>query len=348
MVMTTGGVVASEHPLASQAGASVLARGGHAVDAAIAANAVMGVVAPMMNGIGGDLFAIVHDAATGDAARPQRQRTRARGAHDRRAARPRHHAHAADRHPLGHGPGRRGGVVDAERALRPSAARRRARAGDPHGGRGCPGRGDHRRRVGGLARRSCAPTAEAARVLPARRPAAARRRGVPQSRPRGQLPADWPAGGRDAFYAGDDRAAHRSPAPRGTAARWRPADLAEYDAEWVAPLSTTYRGWTVYELPPNGQGIAALMMLNLLERFPIGALRAQLGRGAAHADRGEEAGLCRHGAAPGRPGLPRGAGRGAAVEGVRRLPRARDRSVARAPGRRAGHACRRAAATRPT
>ena len=60
-----GGVVASEHPLASQAGASILARGGHAVDAAIAANAVMGVVAPMMNGIGGDLFAIVYDAATG-------------------------------------------------------------------------------------------------------------------------------------------------------------------------------------------------------------------------------------------------------------------------------------------
>ncbi len=64
VVMTAGGVAASEHPLASQAGASMLARGGHAVDAAIAANAVMGVVAPMMNGIGGDLFAIVYDAAT--------------------------------------------------------------------------------------------------------------------------------------------------------------------------------------------------------------------------------------------------------------------------------------------
>ena len=74
MVMSTGGIVASEHPLASQAGASMLARGGHAVDAAIAANAVMGVVAPMMNGVGGDLFAIVYDAATGAAARPQRQR----------------------------------------------------------------------------------------------------------------------------------------------------------------------------------------------------------------------------------------------------------------------------------
>src|SRR5512134_804191 len=65
MVMSAGGVASSEHPLASQAGGSILARGGHAVDAAIAVNAVMGVVAPMMNGIGGDLFAIVYDAASG-------------------------------------------------------------------------------------------------------------------------------------------------------------------------------------------------------------------------------------------------------------------------------------------
>src|SRR5258705_5359495 len=64
MAMSSGGIVASEHPLASQAGAMILARGGHAVDAAIAANAMMGVVAPMMNGVGGDLFAMVLDART--------------------------------------------------------------------------------------------------------------------------------------------------------------------------------------------------------------------------------------------------------------------------------------------
>src|ERR1700678_4550234 len=65
MVISRGGVVSAENPLAAQAGASVLAHGGNAVDAAVATNAVMGVVEPMMNGIGGDLFAIVYDAKTG-------------------------------------------------------------------------------------------------------------------------------------------------------------------------------------------------------------------------------------------------------------------------------------------
>ena len=65
MVISQSGIVASESPLASQAGAAVLERGGNAVDAAIAAHAVMTVVAPMWNGIGGDLFAIVYDAKSG-------------------------------------------------------------------------------------------------------------------------------------------------------------------------------------------------------------------------------------------------------------------------------------------
>src|SRR6202042_2419986 len=61
MVMTQYGVVATLQAVASQAGATILAKGGSAVDAAIAANAALGVIEPMMNGVGGDLFAIVYD-----------------------------------------------------------------------------------------------------------------------------------------------------------------------------------------------------------------------------------------------------------------------------------------------
>jgi gamma-glutamyltranspeptidase/glutathione hydrolase len=74
--------------------------------------------------------------------------------------------------------------------------------------------------------------------------------------------------GRDACYRGDIGRrivecveAHGAP--------FTAADLADYAPEWVTPLSTAYRGWTVYELPPNGQGIAALMMLNILEHSPL-------------------------------------------------------------------------------
>ena len=56
-------------------------------------------------------------------------------------------------------------------------------------------------------------------------------------------------------------------------------DLAEYSAEWVEPISTTYHDWTVYEMPPTGQGIAALEMLNIMETFPM----AQFGFGSTKA-----------------------------------------------------------------
>src|SRR3982074_355746 len=65
MVINDGGIVATSHTLAAQAGAQILARGGSAIDAAIAANAVLGVTEPMMNGIGGDLFLLYWQAKTG-------------------------------------------------------------------------------------------------------------------------------------------------------------------------------------------------------------------------------------------------------------------------------------------
>jgi hypothetical protein len=65
MVTTDRGIVATSHELASQAGAQVLERGGSAIDAAIAANALLGVTEPMMNGVGGDLFLLYWDAKTG-------------------------------------------------------------------------------------------------------------------------------------------------------------------------------------------------------------------------------------------------------------------------------------------
>src|SRR4029079_7879901 len=65
MVASTGGIVASESVLASEVGARVLENGGNAVDAAVATNAMMGLIAPMNDGIGGDLFAIVYEAKSG-------------------------------------------------------------------------------------------------------------------------------------------------------------------------------------------------------------------------------------------------------------------------------------------
>src|ERR1039458_2557526 len=64
MVISRSGIVASESVLASQVGASILERGGNAIDAAVATNAMMGLVAPMNDGIGGDLFAIVYESKT--------------------------------------------------------------------------------------------------------------------------------------------------------------------------------------------------------------------------------------------------------------------------------------------
>src|SRR5204863_1909108 len=73
--------------------------------------------------------------------------------------------------------------------------------------------------------------------------------------------------GPDTFYKGEIAAAILKPSERlhGTMTA---QDLASFSSEWVQPISTEYRGWRVYELPPNGQGMAALEMLNIMETTP--------------------------------------------------------------------------------
>ncbi len=80
-----------------------------------------------------------------------------------------------------------------------------------------------------------------------------------------QLIADH---GRDAFYKGPIAHAILQ-SSREQGGTFTADDLAEFEPEWVTPISTTYRGWTVNELPPNGIGIAALLMLNIMEQYPL-------------------------------------------------------------------------------
>jgi len=266
MVMTTGGVTASEHPLASQAGAAILARGGHAIDAAIAVNAAMGVVAPMMNGIGGDLFAIVYDAASGELhgingsgyapAALTIGSLSAQGI----LTMPQTGIHSVTI------PGavaawsmlhQRFGKLPLADVLAPAIGI--AEAGFP------VSEITAAEWEGSTALLQA--SEESARVyLPGGR---APRAGDVFRNP--DLAMSYrliASDGRDAFYRGPlaQRILSCSAQCGGALTA---ADLEDYDAEWVTPLSTTYRGWTVYELPPNGQGIAALMMLNLIEHAPM-------------------------------------------------------------------------------
>jgi gamma-glutamyltranspeptidase/glutathione hydrolase len=262
MVMSQQGVVAAESPLAAQAGAMVLARGGNAVDAAVAANAVMGLVAPMANGIGGDLFAMVYEARTGKlyglnasgwapaalSAELLRQKGMkqmlARGIHTVTVP----------------------GAVDGWAKLLERFGRQNfADVLAPaifYGESGFPvteyvagnWRGSEER----LKRDE-----ELTRVyLPGGRAPRAGEifRNPDLARTLRQIAAQ----GRDAFYKGETarRILEISQKEGGTMAA---ADLAEFSSEWVEPISTTYRGWTVYEIPPSGQGIAALLMLNIIE-----------------------------------------------------------------------------------
>jgi gamma-glutamyltranspeptidase/glutathione hydrolase len=266
LVATTRGIVAASSPLAAQAGAQMLARGGHAVDAAIAANAVLGLVEPYMNGMGGDLFAMVHEAgpdrlhglnASGPApAALSTSWLRGQGV----TAMPATGIHSVTV------PGavagwsalhRRFGRVPLAEVLSPAVFY--AEHGFPVAPVVAEGWAALRDAVAGD------PVAAATYLPGGRAPAAGAVFRNPDLAASLRLVADQ---GAAAFYRGPiaDAIVALSRARGGTLAA---EDLSTFEPEWVEPVSTTYRGWTVYELPPNTQGIAALMMLDLMEAAPL-------------------------------------------------------------------------------
>ena len=164
---------------------------------------------------------------------------------------------------------RRRRLVRAARTLRPLAVARAPRTVDRLRARGFSRDGSHRRVVG----RGCECTAEhpgfAEVFMPnGRAPAIGELFTNPALARAYALIANE---GRGAFYDGPIAAAIEG-CVRGNGGFLGAEDLAAHRSEWVEPVSTTYRGWSVFELPPNGQGIAVLQMLNILEGFDLGSL----------------------------------------------------------------------------
>ncbi len=267
MVISRYGIVASESPLASQAGAHILEKGGNAVDAAIATNAMMGVVEPMMNGIGGDLFAIVYDAkanklyginASGWAPKGLTIEFLQKLGMKEMSKSGIHTINVP-------------GAVDGWQKLADKFGRKKlsedlaqaiqtAREGFP-----VP---EITASYWSQAADKLRENEEAARVYLIKDHAPKTGEIFSNADLAASLEA-VASGGRDAFYKGDVAKKMLAGMKKhgGTMVE---EDLAKFASEWVDPVSTTYKEWTVYELPPNGSGMAALMMLNIMENFPLG------------------------------------------------------------------------------
>jgi gamma-glutamyltranspeptidase/glutathione hydrolase len=262
MVVTRYGIVATSHVQASVAGSQILARGGSAVDAAIAANAVLGVTEPMMNGMGGDLFAIYWEAKTG-----KLYGLNASGWAPR--ALTIEHLKAkglTSMPPAGIDSVTVPGAVAGWQALHQRFGKLPWKDLFPSAifyadeGYAVP---EIIASYWNDASGWIANDAEAQKIyLPGGKPPAVGQ--VFQNHDLAKALRLVAENGADAFYKGEIARAilNTSHALGGTIAA---EDLAEFSPEWVEPISTTYRDWTIYELPPNGQGMAALEMLNIME-----------------------------------------------------------------------------------
>lgn len=265
-VIAQNGMVATSQPLATQVGLDILKQGGNAIDAAIAANAMLGLVEPTGNGIGGDLFAIVWNAKT-----KTLYGLNASGRSPKSLTLDYFKQQGLDKIPsYGPLPVSVPGTVDGWFELH--------------------------NKFGSLPMTTLlAPTIDYAK------------KGFPVSEliayymqrgalnlskfdgfaetymPNGRTPQKGEVfvnsrlaatlekiatGGRDAFYKGDiARTIEAYMKEQGGFLSYE--DLASHISEWVEPVSSNYRGYDVWELPPNGQGIAALQILNILEQYDI-------------------------------------------------------------------------------
>lgn len=263
------GMIATSQALASAAGLKVLQAGGNAVDAAITAAAVLAVTEPTMNGIGGDLFAIVYDAKT--------QKLHALDASGRssHAASPAEFANRRLEQIPGTGPlsVTVPGVVDGwDQLLKQfgSIPLDKAIAPAIHYARdGFPVQSLVAAEWQGATRRlSEDPAAAATFLVNGAAPQAGDIFKNPALARSLELIARQ---GRDAFYKGPLAAAIVADLKR-REGLLDARDFAEHTSDWVDPLTTRYRGYDVYEMPPSTQGFVALEMLNILEGFDIKAM----------------------------------------------------------------------------
>jgi gamma-glutamyltranspeptidase / glutathione hydrolase len=265
-VITRRGIAATSQTLASQAGAQILARGGSAADAAIAANATLGVVECMSNGMGGDLFAIEWDAKSGKLSglnssgwAPEKL-TPALLKEKGFDQMPRQGIYSVTVPGAARGweaLHQKFGRLPWAELFRPAIYY--AKNGFPvtefisvywKGGEQMLARDRNGARV---------------LLIGGKAPAVGQIFRNPEYARALELVANQ---GPDAFYRGDIAKSILKTSDR-LGGVMTARDLADFKPEWVEPISTTYGGWTVYELPPNGQGMAALEMLNIFAKFPL-------------------------------------------------------------------------------